>query len=204
MNFLVMLTTDEWCGKLEKAYESYYGKPWENDGTYPNIGYKWIKEFLANSTSHSSDGSVIKSVASSTVAGTLCLANYCKFKSLSVENMGVGTESRANVTVAQYEGNGIEGFAGFLFPMYAQVPFNAKYPYASALMVNYMLSAECFDTAWGGRPGYYSSNADSSYAKDANDEPLSYWKQCLVNEDCDLIAQNYASVFKFVISLEAN
>lgn len=201
MNFLVMLTTDMWCEKLASAYESYYGKTWENDGVYKNIGYKWIAEFLKNSAAHSSDGSVMKSVASSTVAGTMCLANYCKFKSLSTENQGIGTESRANVQVAAYEG--VEGFAGFMFPMYAQVCYNAKYPYTSALMVNYMLSTECFDQAWGGKPGYYSANVNAPYAAEANDQPLSYWKECLVNEDPELITQNYTSVFKFISSLES-
>lgn len=201
MNFLVMLTTGEWCQKLEAAYESYYGKAWENDGAYKNIGYKWIAEFLRNSASHSSDGSVIKSVASSTVAGTMCLANYCKFKSLSVEDQGVGTESRANVQVAAYEG--VEGFAGFLFQMYAQVCCNAKYPYTSALLVDYMLSTDCFNQAWGGKPGYYSANVNAAYAAEANDQPLSYWKDCCVIENPELIAQNYTSVFKFISSLES-
>lgn len=201
MNFLVMLTTDEWCEKLASAYESYYGKAWENDGTYKNIGYKWIAEFLKSNASHSSDGSVMKSVASSTVGGTMCLANYCKFKSLSVEDQGIGTESRANVQVAAYEG--VEGFAGFMFPMYAQICYNAKYPYTAALMVNYMLSTDCFDEAWGGKPGYYSANVNAGYAAEANDQPLSYWKDCCVNEDPVQIAQNYTSVFKFISSLES-
>ena len=202
MNFLVMLTTDEWCEKLAAAYESYYGKAWENDGTYKNIGFKWIAEFLANGTSHSSDGSVVKSVAASTVGGTMCLANYCKFKSLSEENQGIGTESRANVQVAAYEG--VEGFAGFLFQMYAQVCYNAKYPYTAALLIDYMLSTDCFNQAWGGKPGYYSANVNAGYAAEANDQPLSYWKECCVIEDPVAIAKNYTSVYKFISALESS
>ena len=41
INFLIMLTSPEWNEKLEKAYESYYGKAWEK-GEFESAAYEWI------------------------------------------------------------------------------------------------------------------------------------------------------------------
>ncbi len=40
-----MLTSPEWNEKLEKAYESYYGKAWEK-GEFESAAYEWIAGFL--------------------------------------------------------------------------------------------------------------------------------------------------------------
>ena len=60
MNFLVMLTSDEWVGKLTSAYKDYYGKDYVKEDKYENIGYKWIAEFfeqfIPNHCCHSSIG----------------------------------------------------------------------------------------------------------------------------------------------------
>ena len=42
-----MLTSPEWNEKLEKAYESYYGKAWEK-GEFESAAYEWIAGFLSN------------------------------------------------------------------------------------------------------------------------------------------------------------
>ena len=47
INFLIMLTSPEWNEKLEKAYESYYGKAWEK-GEFESAAYEWIAGFLSN------------------------------------------------------------------------------------------------------------------------------------------------------------
>ena len=40
MNFLIMLTSEEWCTKLASAYKSFYGKDYVAEKEYKNIGYK--------------------------------------------------------------------------------------------------------------------------------------------------------------------
>ena len=37
MNFLVMLTSKEWCEKLEAAYKAYYGKDYVKEEKYEKI-----------------------------------------------------------------------------------------------------------------------------------------------------------------------
>ena len=52
MNFLIMLTSEEWSGKLEDAYLALNNNTAADDvgsgKTYENYGYKWISEFIAN------------------------------------------------------------------------------------------------------------------------------------------------------------
>lgn len=200
MNFLVMLTSDEWVGKLETAYKDFYGVDYvkASGDTYENIGYKWIAEFLTNSLPHSSDGSACKDVAKGN-GGSIALVNLNKNKDLKQE--GVGQESKANLTYpAMEEGDNLKGFGGFCYKMYAQVADNAKYPYAACAIINYLLSAEGFNAAWGAKDGYYSTNTEAGIA--STDRELSWWKQRLVIEDPTYVASNYRDVFQFVQQFE--
>ena len=198
MNFLVMLTSDEWVGKLTSAYKDFYKKDYEAEAKYKNIGYKWIAEFLQNTQAHSSDGTACKNVAKG-VKGSMALVNLNKNKDL--KESGVAKEDKANLTYpAMEEGDNLKGFGGFCYKMYALVADNAKYPYAACAIVNYLLSAEGFGAAWGAKDGYYSVNKTAPIA--ATDKELSWWKERLVIEDPEYVAKNYRDVFQFVQQYE--
>ncbi len=198
MNFLVMLTSDEWVEKLEAAYKDYYGKDYVAESKYENIGYKWIAEFLTNGKRHSSDGTACSETASG-VGGSMALVNLNKNKDL--KETGVGKEDKANLTyVAMEQEDNLEGFGGFCYKMYAMVAKNAKYPYTACAFINYLLSVEGFGQAWGAKDGYYSTNPNAAIA--STDKPLSWWKQRLVIEDPAYVAKNLRDVFTFVQQYE--
>ena len=197
MNFLVMLTSPEWCRKLESAYEAYYGKKYVKEEKYENIGYKWVAEFLTNSQAHKSDGTACKDTASGK-GGSMSLVNLNKNK--DCKETGVAKQDAANLTYAAMEVEDLKGFGGFCYKMYALVADNAKYPYAACALVNYVVSKAGFEAAWGALDGYYSANQTAAIAP--TDKPLDWWKQRLVIEDPEYVAANYRNVFQFVQQYE--
>lgn len=199
MNMLAMLTQDTWQEKLEDAYVSFYGSEPVVESKYENISYKWIGEFLENCTYHSSDGTACKELAAG-LGGSVAYVNFNKQKSLTEE--GIGSYDNDNVTTALIEENGdVEGFGGFVYKMYTLIPENAKYPYAAAALINYILSADGFTNAWGTKKGYYSTNPETPIAE--GDKALSWWKENTVIEDPEYVATAYGDVYDFVTSYES-
>lgn len=191
MNFLVMLTSDAWAGKLAQAYESLYGTPIDLNG-YQNAGYKWIAEFLSNCTFGNSDTTIAEDISQESAAGKLGLFVLSKLRSSSVY-----TE---NLTVGQYaaseSGTPIEPFAGFMYPMYALVTSNATRPYTAMLFIEYLMTAEGF-APWGKSVGAYSTN--TQIAPNEGDLGIEVWKDTLVMEDPEFILNNYEDVYSFVL-----
>lgn len=199
MNFLIMLTSEEWCTKLASAYKSFYGKDYVAEKEYKNIGYKWIAEFLANTTNHSSDGTACKDTAKGT-GGTMVYCNFNKLK--DCKEQGVGKQDKANLTTSVIEQDAkVEGFGGFIYKMYTMIPKNAKYPFAACALVNYILSTEGYGAAWGANLGYYSTNPNNKLAD--GDKELSWWKKNCVIEDPKYVASEYLEAYDFITTLEA-
>ncbi|MBQ7865152.1 MAG: ABC transporter substrate-binding protein, partial [Clostridia bacterium] len=190
MNFLVMLTSEEWSGKLAEAYKNLYGKEIEL-GEYENAGYKWIAEFLANCVFGNSDTTLAEELSQETAAGKAGLFVLSKLRSSSVY-----TE---NLTVGQYEaaknGTIIEPFSGFMYPMYAMVTANSSRPYTAMLFIEYLMGADGFKP-WGKSIGAYSSNTELLPLE--GDLGLDAWKASLVMEDHEYILENYEDVYSFV------
>lgn len=191
MNFLVMLTKDEWAQKLADAYKSLYGKEIELDG-YENAGYKWVAEFLGNVTFGNSDTSIAEDVSQESAAGKIGLFVLSKLRSSSVYT--------DNLTVGQYkateEGAAIEPFSGFMYPMYALVTKNASRPYTAMLFIEYLMTQEGFEP-WGKSIGAYSTN--TQIPANEGDLGIDVWKQTLVMEDPDYILEAYEDVYSFVL-----
>ena len=59
-NFLTMLTSDEWSGKIADAYKEYYGKDIEL--TTENAGYEWMQAFFNNTVLGTSDSTIAENV----------------------------------------------------------------------------------------------------------------------------------------------
>ena len=190
MNFLVMLTTEEWSGKLAEAYKNLYGKDIDL-GDYENAGYKWIAEFLQNCVFGNSDTTLAEETSQETAAGKIGLFVLSKLRSSSVY-----TE---NLTVGQYAateaGTVIEPFSGFMYPMYAMVSSNASRPYTAMAFIDYLMTAEGFHP-WGKSIGAYSTN--TAIAPLEGDLGLDVWKDTLVMEDPEYILDNYEDVYSFV------
>lgn len=190
MNFLVMLTNEEWSAKLEEAYKNLYGE--EIDlGEYENAGYKWIAEFLGNCTFGNSDTTIAEEISQETAEGKIGLFVLSKLRSSSVytENLTVGEY------VAAETGAPIEPFSGFMYPMYALVSSNASRPYTAMLFIEYLMTQDGFEP-WGKSIGAYSTN--TQIAPNEGDLGLDAWKGSLVMEDPEYILENYEDVYSFV------
>jgi len=192
MNFLIMCTSDEWAGKLAAAYKDYYGKDIDL-GSYKNAGYKWVAEFLANCNfSISSDTTICQTMAKADSAGNIGLFVLSKFRDVDASIKG-------NLTVGAFTEDSVKPFAGFMYPLYAQITAKAPRPYTAMLFINYLMTEEGF-APWGGPGtkimGAYSSSSDIGASE--GDQPITFWKNCLVAEDANFIMVNKASVLDFV------
>ena len=181
LNFLISMTSEKWQAKLAEAYKSYYGKEWVSTGEFQNISYEWIYKFLMNCTFVSKDSTIAKDIAGG-APGSAGLFVFSKLRSVDATNLTVCAN------------DGVEGFAGLMYPIYAQVAANAKYPYTACLYINYLLSEEGYGKIFGSQMGTYSVNNTigiSDNAKTFGDQPLSFWKDCLVFEDAEHVQNVY-------------
>ncbi len=182
MNFLIMLTSDEWSGKLETAYKAWNDNAAATDvgegKTYPTYGHKWITEFLNNCNfTINSDTTIAQSLSDPDNAGNMGLFVLSKLRDSSVIADNLQVAAWANKTGETY--TKIEPFAGFMYALYAQLVTNGPRPYTAMLFVNYLMTEEGF-SPWASMGGY---SANSSIAVTEGDSTLSFWRDTLVFED---------------------
>ena len=191
INFLIMLTSPEWNEKLAKAYEDYYGTPWASN-EFKSASYQWIDGFLKNVNYTYTSASKIATGIASGAPGNLGLFVFSKLRK-------VDEADRGNLTVLAFE-NEVDGFAGFMYSVYATVFKDTDCPYTCALFINYLLSVEGFagDKSWNSSQGYYSPNTTIEKPEDIQDEPYAYWKEKLVFEDLQYIEENFNEVYEFI------
>ena len=182
MNFLIMLTSDEWSGKLETAYKAWNDNAAATDvgegKTYPTYGHKWITEFLNNCNfTINSDTTIAQSLSDPDNAGNMGLFVLSKLRDSSVVADNLQVAAWANKTGETY--TKIEPFAGFMYALYAQLVTNGPRPYTAMLFVNYLMTEEGF-SPWASMGGY---SANSSIPVTDGDSELSFWRDTLVFED---------------------
>ncbi len=191
LNFLMMLTSPEWTARLDAAYEARYGKAFEA-GEFKNSGFAWIDGFLKNvNYTYTSASKIATGIASGT-PGNMGLFVFSKLRK-------VDEADRGNLTVVQFE-NEVEGFSGFMYPIYATVAKDTDCPYTCALFINYLLTEPGFagPKSWNSSQGYYSPNKSILKPEDIEDEPYEYWSSRLVFEDLNYIDENYVDIYEFI------
>ena len=194
LNFLIMLTSPEWTEKLAKAYEAYYGKPWESS-EFSSAAYQWIDGFLKNVNYTFTSASKIATGIASGAAGNMGVFVFSKLRK-------VDENDRVNLTVLQFE-NDVDCFSGFMYNVYATVCSDTDCPYACALFINWLLSEEGFAGAksWNSSQGYYSPNTTILKPDGLQDRPYLYWDGKLVFEDLDYIdglGASYNEIYRFI------
>lgn len=191
INFLIMLTSPEWTARLDAAYEAYYGKPWEST-EFESSAYQWIDGFLKNVNYTYTSASKMAAGVASGAPGNMGLFVFSKLRK-------VDEADRKNLTVVQFE-NDMNGFSGFMYPIYATVCKDTECPYTCALFINYLLSEEGFAGAksWNSSQGYYSPNKTILKPANLEDQPYEYWADKLVFEDLQYIYDNYVNVYEFI------
>ena len=191
INFLIMLTSEKWNARLEEAYEARYGKAWEA-GKFESAALQWIDGFLANVNYTYTSASKMAAGIASGAPGNMGLFVFSKLRK-------VDEADRGNLTVVQFE-NEVEGFSGFMYPIYATVCKDTECPYTCALFINYLLSEEGFagPKSWNSSQGYYSPNKTIAKPEGVQDEPYEYWSDRLVIEDLEYIDEHYIDVYEFI------
>lgn len=191
INFLIMLTSPEWTARLDAAYEAYYGKAWEST-EFESSAYQWIDGFLKNVNYTYTSASKMAAGVASGAPGNMGLFVFSKLRK-------VDEADRKNLTVVQFE-NDMNGFSGFMYPIYATVCKDTECPYTCALFINYLLSQEGFagEKSWNSSQGYYSPNKTILKPEDLEDQPYEYWADKLVFEDLQYIYDNYVNVYEFI------
>ena len=195
MNYLIMLTSDEWNAKLEAAYKNYYGKDWDNQANYTSCAYEFLDKFLANCNyTYSADGGICTGIAEGN-PGSIGLFVFSKLRTNEAARNNLQICATAN------DGAGIEGFAGFMYPTYAQICADTDMPYTCALFINYLLSQEG-GAAWNNENnmGSYLANTSIPLVPDATglDKEVDYWLERCVIEDGAYLAEHYAEVYEFI------
>ncbi|MDR1832751.1 MAG: ABC transporter substrate-binding protein [Fusobacteriaceae bacterium] len=181
-NFLTMLVTDEWAGKLAAAYKEHYGKDYA--GEYENAGYAWIAGFFANAVMGNSDTTISENVGTKgqekEIAGLFVLSKsrYEATKNLALKPM---TE--------------VKPFSGFYYPLFTMLTKNAKNPNAAKLFIDYLMTAEGFKP-WSSDVGAYSGNPEIPANK--GDFDFKFWRERLVPEDPARTYEKRAEVEEFV------
>lgn len=191
INFLIMLTSEKWNARLEEAYEARYGKAWEA-GKFESAALQWIDGFLANVNYTYTSASKMAAGIASGAPGNMGLFVFSKLRK-------VDEADRGNLTVVQFE-NEVEGFSGFMYPIYATVCKDTECPYTCALFINYLLSEQGFagPKSWNSSQGYYSPNKTIAKPEGIEDEPYEYWSDRLVIEDLEYIDEHYIDVYEFI------
>ena len=191
INFLIMLTSPEWTARLDAAYEAYYGKAWEST-EFESSAYQWIDGFLKNVNYTYTSASKMAAGVASGAPGNMGLFVFSKLRK-------VDEADRKNLTVVQFE-NDMNGFSGFMYPIYATVCKDTECPYTCALFINYLLSQEGFagEKSWNSSQGYYSPNKTILKPEGLEDQPYEYWADKLVFEDLQYIYDNYVNVYEFI------
>lgn len=184
MNFLTMITRDDYAKQLADAYKKLYGKDLKL--TTENAGYEWIKMFYANVVLGKSDTTIAEQV------GT---------KGQDKQMMGLFTANKIrtakdknlDLTYCQ----NVEPFTGFYYPIYAFIPSNSKSPNAAKLFIRYCLG-DAYLTQYN-TLGDYSPNPNLPNTED----PVTFkqWESQLVFEDPEWCAEARPAVEEFVNSI---
>ncbi|HPE69536.1 MAG TPA: ABC transporter substrate-binding protein [Thermotogota bacterium] len=182
MNFLTMITREDWAQKIEKAYERYYGEPLQL--TTENAGYEWIKRVLENG--------LVLMKSDTTMAESLGIRGQ------QIDKVGLCTYSKVRYrdtkNLALLPIMGMEPFAGFYYPSYLMLVENAAHPNAAKLFIEYLLTEEGF-TPWSDSEGTYSPNPN--ILPYPGDNGFNVWGNILVGEDPEFLFENRIDVEEF-------
>lgn len=184
MNFLTMITSNDWSLKLEQAYEEKYGKKLVLTVGNKNAGFEWISKFLENATLELSDTIISEQVGNKENSEKL-IGLFAFTKARYEESKNLSLLPITDVTP----------FSGFLYPAYLMMTQNAQNTYAGKLFIEYLFTEEGFEP-WSKDVGAYSTNPN--IAPNSLDFSLDFWKSRLVIEDPIFLAQNLSDVTEFV------
>ena len=184
-NFLTMLTSDEWSGKIADAYKEYFF--FNDTATTENAGYEWMQAFFNNTVLGTSDSTIAENVGTKGQKDQL-IGLFVLSKTRYVETKDLALATAPDMAP----------FSGFYYPIYAQLTSNAQNVNAAKLFIEYLMTAEGFEP-WSSDVGSYSGNLQVPC--NPADKDMTYWAPRLVREDPQYVYENRAQVEEFVNNL---
>ena len=168
-NYLYMLTEKKYIKYVKDAYEAlsaedkaYFDpiireiKPkvkelnLTDDAEY---SLAWIKLFVTQFNKMTDDGPISTEIVKKSAAGQTALIVYSKLRSINESE----ETSVNNIAVAAYQ-DGYQGFGGYAYKHYLQIPKNTPYPWTACAFISYMVTNKDGFQPWGKDMGGYSSN----------------------------------------------
>ncbi len=168
-NFLLMLTKPEYALIVKDAFdaldatEKAYFQPivdslatkatdlnLDSNGKY---ALAWIKLWVEQINVITDDGPIMSELVKSSAVDETGLLVYSKLRSIEETE----SSSKNNVTVAAYQDE-FEGFGGFGYKHFLQIPDTSPLPWTAAAFIAYMVTTEEGFHPWGKDMGGYSSN----------------------------------------------
>lgn len=222
-NFLYMLTSEKYIGYVKDAFNALS----EEDKNYFALIIKelkpkaeefnlakdaeyslaWIKLFVTQLNLMTDDGPISIEVVKKSAVGQSALIVYSKLRSINESE----ESSVNNITVAAYQDD-YEGFGGYAYKHYLQIPKNSPYPWTACAFISYMVTSKDGFYPWGKDIGGYSSNPNinQDHSKDGyvdgknvypakNDRGYDWW----VGGDGRLIVEDpsYCASVQFTVGL---
>lgn len=168
-NFLLMLTKPEYSQIVKDAFdaldaaEKAYFQPivdglaakateleLDANGKY---ALAWIKLWTEQINVMTDDGPIMSELVKTSAVDETGLLVYSKLRSIEETD----TSSKNNVTVAAYQDD-FEGFGGFGYKHFLQIPDTSPLPWTAAAFIAYMVTTEEGFHPWGKDMGGYSAN----------------------------------------------
>ncbi len=168
-NFLYMLTEKKYVEYVKDAYRAlpeadrqYFAPVIEE--VLPKVkelnltegaeySLAWIKLFVTQFNKMTDDGPICVELVKTAAAGQSALIAYTKLRSINESE----ETSVNNIVVAAYQ-DGYEGFGGYAFKHFLQIPKNSPFPWTACAFISYMVNSKEGYKTWGKDIGSYSSN----------------------------------------------
>jgi len=168
-NFLYMLTEKKYVKYVQDAYnalsdedKAYFTPVIEglkakakelNLAEGAEYSLAWIQLFVTQFNKMTDDGPISTELVKKSAIGQTALIVYSKLRSINESE----ETSVNNIVVAAYQ-DGYQGFGGYAYKHYLQIPKNTPYPWTACAFISYMVTNKEGFQPWGKDMGGYSAN----------------------------------------------
>ena len=154
------------------------------------------------------DGPISTELVKTSAVGQSALLVYSKLRSINESD----ETSVNNIQVAAYQ-DGYEGFGGYAYKHFLQIPKNTPFPWTACAFISYMVTTKDGFYPWGKDMGGYSANPEinQDHSQDGyvggenkfpakNDRGYDWW---LSPENGRLVVEepNYCASVQFTLGL---
>ncbi len=167
MDWLIMLTRDDWCDVLKEAFEDSTNdnksldlSKYASYGEKKKYAYAFMDGYIKNAVFNADDGAARDNLTKAT--GTAGWIVYSKIAStqetseISKKNITISALGNENIDGSTATMH-VKGFGGFMYKHYLQVMPYTTHPYTTCAFINYLSTTAAGYKAWATDIGDYPS-----------------------------------------------